>query len=76
MTDTTNSTSGLAVFGDFAPDGQTSYDNAVQRFRDQNIVLPTFAQLRNPSTIPSSIVDQLSGVEKDAADARNLFRVR
>ena len=76
MTNTTDSTvSKLAVFGDFAPDGQTSYDNAVQRFREQNIVLPTFAQLRNPGTIPSEIVDQLSGVEKDAADARNLFRV-
>jgi len=67
--------SGLAVFGDFAPDGQTAYDNAVVRFREKNIVLPTFAQLRDPSAIPSSIVDQLATVEKDAADARNLFRV-
>ena len=67
--------SGLAVFGDFAPDGQTAYDNAVGRFREKNIVLPTFAQLRDPSTIPSGIVDQLATVEKDAADARNLFRV-
>ena len=66
---------GLAVFGEFADDGQGAYDNAVQRFRERNIVLPTFAQLRDPSTIPASIVDQLSGVEKDAADARNLFRV-
>ena len=52
-------TEGLAVYGEFAPDGQASYDNAVQRFREQNIVLPTFAQLRDPSTIPASIVDQL-----------------
>ena len=66
---------GLAVFGEFAEGGQGAYDNAVQRFRERNIVLPTFAQLRDPSTIPASIVDQLSGVEKDAADARNLFRV-
>ena len=41
---------GLAVFGEFADDGQGAYDNAVQRFRERNIVLPTFAQLRDPST--------------------------
>jgi len=78
-TDTTTKTSDheskLAVFGEFAPDGKPAYDNAVQRFREQNIVLPTFAQLRDPSTIPSTIVEQLSEVDKDAADPRNLFRV-
>ncbi len=67
--------SNLAIFGDFAPDGQQSYDNAVARFRQQNIVLPTFAELRTPSTIDPVILDQLTGVEKDAPDARNLFRV-
>ncbi len=67
--------SGLAIFGDFAPDGQRAYDNAVTRFREQNLVLPTFAQLRDPSTIPETIREQLGSVEKDAADARNLFRV-
>jgi cysteine synthase len=72
---TTATTSGLAVFGDFASDGQESYDNAVARFREKNIVLPTFAQLRDPSLIPESIVNQLGEVEKDAADPRNLFRV-
>lgn len=66
---------GLAIFGEFDPAGQRSYDNAVTRFRENNIVLPTFAQLRDPSTIPSTIVEQLAGVEKDAADPRNLFRV-
>ncbi|MFT7597787.1 MAG: cysteine synthase A [Acidimicrobiales bacterium] len=66
---------GLAVFGEFDPDGQQAYDNAVTRFRDNNIVLPTFAQLSDPSTIPATIVEQLTTVEKDAPDARNLFRV-
>ena len=63
----------LAVFADFAD--QTAYDNAVSRFRDNNIVLPTFAQLRDPSTIPAAITDSLQGVDRNAADARNLFRV-
>lgn len=70
MTDTATAHSGLAVFGEFAPDGQEAYDNAVTRFREKNIVLPTFAELRDPSTIPSGIVESLTTVEKDAPDAR------
>jgi cysteine synthase len=66
---------GLAIFDDFAPDGQAAYDNAVTRFRAQNIVLPTFAQLRDPSTIPAEVVAVLAGVDADAPDPRNLFRV-
>ena len=46
--------------------------NSVKRFAEQKIVLPTFGQLANPSTIPSGIT---KGVDKNAADARNLFRV-
>ncbi|MEM7143360.1 MAG: pyridoxal-phosphate dependent enzyme [Actinomycetota bacterium] len=65
----------LAVFGDFAPDGQSAYDNAVTRFRENNIVLPTFAQLRDPSTIPAEVIGSLAGVDKNAGDPRNLFRV-
>jgi len=75
MNTTVETSSGLAVFGEFAPDGRKAYDNAVSRFRDNNIVLPTFAQLRDPSTIPAATAASLAGVEKDAADARNLFRV-
>jgi cysteine synthase len=47
-------------------------DRAVGRFREQGIVLPTFAQLADPTTIDPSIV---AGVDKDAPHARNLFRV-
>jgi len=72
---TNESTSNLAVFGEFAADGQSSYDNAVTRFRDNKILLPTFAQLRDPSTIPGSIQDKLATIDKDAPDPTNLFRV-
>ena len=65
----------LAVFGEFAPDGRSAYDNAVTRFRDNKILLPTFAQLSDPATIPASIQHALSSVDKDAADPLNLFRV-
>jgi cysteine synthase len=78
VTDTTTPTapeSGLAVFGSFAPGGETAYRNAVERFRENNILLPTFAQLRDPSTIPAAVRESLAGVDKDAPDPRNLFRV-
>ncbi|MEM7095509.1 MAG: pyridoxal-phosphate dependent enzyme [Actinomycetota bacterium] len=73
--DATESPNGLAVFGDFADDGDKAYANAVTRFRENRILLPTFAQLRDPATIPPSITDSLTTIDKDAPDARNLFRV-
>ena len=45
---------------------------AIARFRDQGIVLPTFAELADPSRIDRA---RTAGVDKDAPDARNLFRV-
>ncbi len=53
----------------------TVYENTVTRFRDANIVLPTFAQLADPTTIPAEIRDALADVDPDAADPLNLFRV-
>ena len=65
----------LAIFGEFDPTGRTAYDNAVARFRDQGILLPTFAQLRDPAMIPETMRDRLARVDADAADPANLFRV-
>jgi cysteine synthase len=47
-------------------------DHSVRRFREQGIVLPTFAQLADPSLIDPGLVE---GVDQHAPDARNLFRV-
>ena len=49
-----------------------SLENSVKRFAEQNIVLPTFAELAEPSRIDPAIT---KGVDKNAADPRNLFRV-
>ncbi len=65
----------LAIFGEFAEGGETAYENARIRFKEQNITLPTFAQLRDPSTIPADVKEKLKSVDKDAADPLNLFRV-
>jgi len=51
------------------------YSRAVGRFGAAGILLPTFAQLAAPATIPARIRDSLAGVDADAADPRNLFRV-
>ena len=33
---------------------ETSLTNAIERFAERNIVLPTFAQLADPTTIPAA----------------------
>jgi cysteine synthase len=62
-----------------APGGQpadrTAYERTMQRFRDTRTVLPTFAQLADPASIPAAARGALAGVDPDAPDARNLFRV-
>ena len=45
---------------------------SVARCRERNVVLPTFAQLADPRKIDASLT---KGVDKNAPDARNLFRV-
>ncbi|MEM9608549.1 MAG: pyridoxal-phosphate dependent enzyme [Actinomycetota bacterium] len=50
-------------------------DRAARRFADNGIVLPTFAQLVDPTSAPADVRESLGTVEPDAADARNLFRV-
>jgi cysteine synthase len=52
-----------------------AYRHSVERFADEGIVLPTFAQLADPSTIPPSIDAALTGVDRDGRDPLNLFRV-
>ncbi len=51
------------------------YGRAVGRFREAGILLPTFAQLATPGSIPAKVRQALAGAEADAADPRNLFRV-
>jgi cysteine synthase len=50
-------------------------DRSIERFRQQRILLPTFAQLRDPETIPAAVRAALASVDPDVPDARNLFRV-
>ena len=51
------------------------YRRTVDRFREAGIVLPTFGQLADPTTIPSAITEALTQVGPDDAHPLNLFRV-
>ncbi len=51
------------------------YANSVKRFREAGIVLPTFAELAEPSRIPAAILERLAGIDPDAPHPMNLFRV-
>ena len=51
------------------------YDRTVEHFRDHRIALPTFAEMRDPATIPATVRESLTGVGPDSADPRNLFRI-
>ena len=49
-----------------------SLAESIRKCAANNVVLPTFAQLANPSLIPADIAQ---GADKNAPDSRNLFRV-
>lgn len=51
------------------------YRNTVARFKDAEILLPTIAQLSDPSLIPESIRTRLKEVDPDSPHPLNLFRV-
>ena len=47
-------------------------DESIRKCAANNVVLPTFAQLANPTLIPTDIA---AGADKNSPDSRNLFRV-
>jgi cysteine synthase len=51
------------------------YDRTVSRFREAKIVLPTFGELADPTTIDPEIRGSLRDVDPDSAHPLNLFRV-
>ena len=51
------------------------YARTVQRFREAQIRLPTFSELADPTRIAAATAAAVSGVDPDAANPLNLFRV-
>lgn len=52
-----------------------SLERTVERMRKQNIILPTFAQMKNPELIPGKIKDELRNIGLWDVHPRNLFRI-
>ena len=50
-------------------------DHVVERAREQNIIIPTFAQLRDPDKIPEKIKKALKNDGSWDVNPLNLFRV-
>ena len=52
-----------------------NYQRSIGRFREAGILLPTFGQLSDPSTIPEKILSKLEDIDPNEAHPLNLFRV-
>jgi cysteine synthase len=50
-------------------------ERAVERARERNIIIPTFAQMKSPELIPSDIKQKLGSVGLWDVDPLNLFRI-
>jgi cysteine synthase len=54
---------------------RATLERAVERCREEHVVLPTFAQLADPGSVPRATREAAAGVEPDEADPLNLFRL-
>ena len=52
-----------------------AYGHAVGRCRELDVVLPSFAEIADPSIVDDRLLAQLAGTDPDVPDPRNLFRV-
>jgi cysteine synthase A len=50
-------------------------ERAIQRVRERNIIIPTFAQMRDPGKIPPKVKEELRNVGLWDVNPRNLFRI-
>ena len=50
-------------------------EKSIARARERNIILPTFAQMRNPGLVPETITERLHQIGLWDLDPANLFRI-
>ncbi len=50
-------------------------ERTVERARERNIIVPTFAQMKNPELIPDSVKEDLKKIGLWDITSRNLFRI-
>ncbi|MDD3877396.1 MAG: pyridoxal-phosphate dependent enzyme [Bacteroidales bacterium] len=56
-------------------ENQDTLNNAVKRFKEKGIILPTFKQQQNPELIPDKIKEQLKNIGLWDFHPLNLFRI-
>lgn len=49
--------------------------HSIQRARERKIIIPTYAQMKNPELIPAKVKESLKNVGLWDVDPRNLFRI-
>jgi cysteine synthase len=54
---------------------KTRRKNAIKRARERNIIIPTYAQMKDPSKVPAKIKTELKGIGLWDVHPRNLFRI-
>ncbi len=54
---------------------QDRLERAIERAKKQNLILPTFAQMKNPELIPAKIKEELRSIGLWDVHPRNLFRI-
>jgi cysteine synthase A len=54
---------------------KTRRQRAIQRVRERNIIIPTFAQMKNPGLTPAKVKDELRSIGLWDLNPRNLFRI-
>jgi len=54
---------------------QEKRERAVKRARERNIIIPTFAQMKDPTLIPGNIINDLREIGLWDLDPLNLFRI-
>lgn len=59
---------GLTVYPD-------RLENTIKRARERNIIIPTFAQMKDPSLIPQEVKEELQSIGLWELNPRNLFRI-
>jgi cysteine synthase A len=54
---------------------QAQLERTVQRARERNIIVPTFAQMKDPALIPDAVKEKLGDVGLWDVNSLNLFRI-
>src|SRR5215211_4296649 len=55
--------------------GASRRANAIKRAKERNIVIPTYAQMKDPSKIPANVKEELKSIGLWDIHPRNLFRI-